>query len=148
MKNLKYRAWVYCKWFGFRTKEERKSDGSDFWIDKWIMGEVKTIHLAKNKARVMDGSITSSKHHDYKIGDECIIMQSTGLKDKNGKEIFDGDIINWGKKLNGNVIFEQGRFWVSDFYVSYQDEPSDAFGEGASLLEIVGNVYENPELLK
>lgn len=146
MKN-KFRAWVYCKWVDFRPKEERKEDGNNFWIEKWVMGEVKTIHFAKNKARVMDGSISNSKHHDYKIGDECIIMQSTGVKDKNDKEIFEGDIINWGEKINGEVYFSSGRYWVRDFYVTYQDDASDAFDEGASLLEVVGNIYESPELL-
>jgi uncharacterized phage protein (TIGR01671 family) len=148
MREIKFRAWVYCKWLDFRPKEERNADNSNFWIEKWVMGVVKTIHFAKNKARVMDGSISSSKCHDYLIGDTCIIMQYTGLKDKNGKEIYEGDIVNWGKKINGDVYYSSGRYWVRDFYQAYQDEVSDAFGEGLATLEVVGNIYENPELLK
>jgi hypothetical protein len=83
---------------------------------------------------------------------ECLLweedlMQCTGLKDKNGKLIFERDIVKWQRqKESGDVFFKNARFWVRDFYLSWLDDPTDAFGENLINLEIIGNIYENPEL--
>lgn len=94
----------------------------------------------------------------------CIIMQSTGLKDKNGKEIYEGDIVsekvnrNVEEMLDGTKVFprwvEIGR-WPVEFYDNcfvlkglmngnYQSK----YYPSLKTLEIIGNIYENPELLK
>lgn len=78
---------------------------------------------------------------------DWLTLQFTGLLDKNGKEIYEGDIIALGTKRNGDVFFDMGRFWVRDFYVPSFDDPSDAFGEGLPILEVIGNLYETPDLL-
>ena len=63
-------------------------------------------------------------------------MQYTGLKDKNGKEIYEGDIWlpDYNKNIIGRIIvnFTYGRFNVSEY----------VFTSG----EVIGNIYENPEL--
>ncbi|EGO2670917.1 hypothetical protein ELZ29_07195 [Enterococcus faecalis] len=72
-----------------------------------------------------------------------VIMQSTGLKDKNGVEIFEGDI-GWDDHLevHGQVIFENGAF-------KYEwDNISEDLFEVTDDIEIVGNIYENSELLE
>lgn len=74
------------------------------------------------------------------------LMQFTGVLDKNGKEIYEGDIIKSYDQI-GDVYFERGRFVVRGFYLTHLDEPSDAFGEGLVTLEVIGSIYENPELL-
>lgn len=85
---------------------------------------------------------------------ECI-MQSTGLFDKNGKEIFEGDIIRY----NIDVV-DIKRHPTLGFY-TVLDGREGFFGDGMSIddfeedvkefsktAEIIGNIYENPELLE
>ena len=87
--------------------------------------------------------------------DNVIIMQSTGLFDKNNKEIFEGDIIANGpdvmcmKRHNtlGFYVEKKGRVeFIADGAVL--DEFEEDAKEIADSLEIIGNVYENPELLE
>jgi uncharacterized phage protein (TIGR01671 family) len=78
------------------------------------------------------------------------MMQFTGLKDKNGKEIYEGDIVQYQQKgthIVAEVVFEKSGFNVKDFYESSQNDPSMAFAEN-HLFWVVGNICENPELLK
>ena len=83
------------------------------------------------------------------------LMQSTGLKDKNGKEIFEGDILT-----NGIDVMSIKRHDTLGFYIDFKGE-IDFIADGADLeefeedakeiadiIEIIGNIYENPELLE
>lgn len=72
----------------------------------------------------------------FHYGNEENIMQFTGLKDKNGKEIYEGDIL---KTKFGNKI------WFSDLidYHLWNIQNSNAFSQ----IEVIGNIFENPELL-
>ena len=68
------------------------------------------------------------------------IMQYTGLKDKQGKEIYEGDIVTfWGGK--GKVIYFQP---YASFMIEYTDNDVCNFNEAE---EVIGNIYENPELI-
>lgn len=83
------------------------------------------------------------------------IMQYTGLKDKNGKEIYEGDILNsmndnpeydiWTYKDHKNLIVK----W-SEMYASFNGLPDYDYNSVYSFehIEIIGNIYENPELLE
>lgn len=69
------------------------------------------------------------------------LMQYTGLKDKNGKEIYEGDIVNYFRNELAEVKFINGCFAIeSKHYI-------DCFNEIVAEREVVGNIYENPELL-
>ena len=75
--------------------------------------------------------------------DEVILMQSTGLKDINGKEIYEGDVVlcEWGE-IGDNIYRNTGKT-VVDF------SPHNlVMLEEADRLQILGNIYENPELLE
>ena len=78
--------------------------------------------------------------------EECL-MQFTGLKDKNGKEIYEGDILTKWDGLKKKVFF-------SDKYYNFQLSHLDNKGFCDTLAfwnqestEVIGNIYENPELL-
>ena len=82
--------------------------------------------------------------------DEIELMQSTGLKDKNGKEIFEGDILDYkGRKA---LVRWHGSY--ASFIYRFVDELQKRKTEWKPLYlaymkcEIIGNIYENPELLE
>nr|DAQ10830.1 MAG TPA: YopX protein [Caudoviricetes sp.] len=81
--------------------------------------------------------------------DEIKLMQSTGLKDKNGKEVFVGDIIKCTRGCLHEVYIEKeyGGTYFGGMPAVYLKD----LGEGYAWTEheeIIGNVYENPELLE
>ena len=84
------------------------------------------------------------------------VGQYTGLSDKNGKRIFEGDIldfqINIKMKIRGKVIFARGGFQFEspgfeEEYGGSVNFDSDVIAFSSSCLEVIGNIYDNPDLL-
>lgn len=73
--------------------------------------------------------------------DEVILMQYTGLKDRHGQEIYEGDVMQFAG-ATGKVIFETPSFWWD---VSGEEPFYDI---PASIGKVIGNIYDNPELLR
>ena len=69
-------------------------------------------------------------------------MQFTGIHDKNGKEIYEGDILE-NQKERSVVYFEDGCF-----YVKFKDCRYRIGGFDRNYIRVIGNIHENPELLK
>ena len=110
---------------------------SDMWFNVDSLGEI-----GLNDS-VMNDYITVSP-------DEIELMQSTGLKDKNGKEIFEGDVVDYkGRKA---IIKWNGSY--ASFIYRFVDELNKRSAEWYPLYlaylkcEVIGNIYENQELLE
>jgi len=87
-----------------------------------------------------------------------VIQQYTGLKDKNGREIYEGDFCN-RENWSGNPYYvrysKDGWFWrrhneTDEEFLKHRDcfYDSDRLRNGIENCEIIGNILENPELLK
>ena len=78
------------------------------------------------------------------------IMQYTGLKDKNGKEIYEGDIVKYFDSyqvwLLAPIVYAMGCFAIK--HPSWDDDIllRDFINEDMMGIEIIGNIYENPDL--
>lgn len=93
--------------------------------------------------------IRTTMYNDYFDTEDMILMQYTGLKDKNGVEIYEGDIV---RILGGE--YKQG-FYEWDEKVCIKDFIYDGFNLmmtvnqiGNEALEVIGNIYDNPEMLE
>ena len=106
------------------------------------MRVVEAINFNRGEFESIGYGITSLRG-----ADEIELMQSTGLKDKNGKEIFEGDILtSQNYPVKGVVEFRTDLgLWVHYLkgynYFEY-------LGNVAGSKEIIGNIYENQEILK
>lgn len=83
-------------------------------------------------------SITDEKHNHY-LADEIILIESTGVKDKHGNNIFDGDIITYEI---GGVIYSH-IVQYSDMTGSYGLDTLAFWAPSEIEFEITGNIYEN-----
>ena len=117
------------------------------------MREIKFRAFDDGKMLYSHNNITNSskfqnKWFFEKIREDAIVMQYTGLKDKEGRDIYEGDILNSPLTQNA-VTFEDGTFiWCGEplgWDLNGDDNPVVLnTNEWAT---VIGNIYENPELL-
>ena len=105
-----------------------------------------------------EGAVTISNENVkyYHLGiNEIELMQSTGLKDKNGTEIYEGDILEVEKNedgtykgtINGKTFFDRFQGYSSKIKVEGMHD-INTLRYWNNRVRIIGNIYENPELLK
>ena len=129
----KYRAWIKDK--------NKMIDVYDF--ARFIVPQSNDFQVIE-----YDGCGNFTRYHDFEL------MEVTGLKDKNGKEIYEGDLVRYidgDKEIICPVRFIKkyacfGVEWGNGLSVTF--EYLISFYAKPEELEVVGNIYENPELLE
>ena len=143
MRDIKFRAWdttINNFWYNI----QETSDSRMLW-NFVTLPPFKPYCLNPFFRSRLDAGIG---FHDDKI----ILQQFTGIKDRNGKEIYEGDLIKHGD--DDGVYYEvfyhddQGRFCLNRTH--YQGSRCGCYiPEITSIVnEVIGNIYKNPELLK
>jgi len=82
----------------------------------------------------------------YPVVEETV-GRYTGLNDKNGKEIYEGDIFKWEDNTFGYIKYKDGSFYlkIAEIYSPWLRVIKH---ELENELEVIGNIYDNPELLQ
>ena len=83
--------------------------------------------------------------------EDCILLQCTGLKDKNGKLIYEGDIVYYEKCTNfglGGYRYARVFWWDKVQGFAIETNYGDYYGLQDFDIEIVGNIHENSDLLE
>jgi len=90
-----------------------------------------------------------SDANEWIVNNDLHLMQSTGLKDKNGKEVFIGDIVKCTKGCLHEVYLEKeyGGTFIGGMPAIYLKGLNEGYA-WTEHEEIIGNIYENPELLE
>jgi len=135
MREIKFRAWdkVNNKWMSVAD------------LDEEIIINPYTSTSRAGQFSISEWNVVHRVSED--LGTTIILMQYTGLKDKNGVAIYEGDYLTTNRmyhkedKLDGVVAFEAGAFTIGSISLH-------ALWLAGDDIEVIGNIHENPELLK
>ena len=128
MREIKFRAWV----------KDRKEIFEVVLINYVSKNVTYIIERIGHSLNIRDGKFNDVEFNDVEF------MQYTGLKDKNEKEIYEGDIFHIGSKKNLYVVE-----WIDCGLKGRQIKNISWIGLDywKDDIEVIGNIYENPELL-
>jgi uncharacterized phage protein (TIGR01671 family) len=146
MREIKFRAWV--KDWSERISEDEPNKINGMYVVRglWQSNTFKQ-YVDLNGYKYGDVELWGFKSSVQT--DKVYLMQYTGLKDKNGKEIYEGDVVDNG---NGPVeVFYNENYQA--FWVRFQSEKTEeqfysSLSDYDDEFEIIGNIYENLELIE
>lgn len=132
MRDIKFRAY---------NKVSKKINYQD------EMGYIDGCYLGSNGANQTTSNIYSASKRD-----SCVVMQFTGLKDKNGIEIYEGDLIrNRSGRVCSVVFNSNGAMFDAECHKkSWEGTNSVGFKtfQWSRCVEVIGNIHQDPELIK
>jgi uncharacterized phage protein (TIGR01671 family) len=147
MKEIKFRIWDKKEHKMIRCAYDYKK--VNYFLN--LYGEIEVFERPSNRARETGVIAYVKWFYPGNIKDRLVLMQYTGLKDKDGQEIYEGDIIeHWrynDEKMKEIVVVEN----LVDFlkFVGFREiEYGEDWSNGEEYIKVLGNIYENPELLK
>ena len=120
MREIKFRAWV-------------NTTGEMVDVDAIVFND--GVKVSPYKPHILD------RHNDIYLLEDVVLEQFTGLHDKNGKEIYEGDICVEDAEY-GDGCFDVV-WYVDDIHCGWSISPSDVWEA-----RVIGNIHENPELLE
>lgn len=128
MQEIKFRAWD-------KDKREMRDVTGINWYDEYIW--VDETPMSGDKLPI----------------ESTPLMQYTGLKDKNGKEIYEGDVVRLDEYEDGmgewQVVFDEASFFLEQLGAG-DEVRCEILGtcDSTKDVEIIGNIYDNPDLIK
>ena len=138
MREIKFRAIL--------RSDQRLPNGITLGYEKYPKGiyEVMELNFANETATLWSEKEQTCFEVSFR---KIELMQYTGVNDKNGKEIYTGFFVKWGLHTY-KICFDCG-FYMHDLSGINPEYPiTKEFKKASDEFEVVGNIYENPEILK
>ena len=114
-------------------------------IEECFADYIESIRFYSKEIDLCWGGICESDCFDF---DDIELMQSTGLHDKNGKEIFEGDIVKMAKDVYSDPTYYEVIRHRGGAYRLESNQHGCELWLRHTICEVIGNIYENPELLE